>query len=373
MLMLARKSASGVDDRDERDFLMGEIGQDLAKGGEIAFAREAFALMVDDKWHDYSTKPFLQNELSARQFGDAQLTVEAMRTVQGKAEALCSLASAQWQSGHHDAGKKALAAAERIYATNKKLLANAEFLEQLSLTQDELDEGARSSMTKRELDKLSVGTVGVADKVDSSWLDSESEKLRVTGRTEMQKGNMSAARSSLQHAAKEIETVPRAGDKAILLHMIASDQARAGDREGARNSFLQAADIAKSLLGIDRDLILRDISREQASAGYVEDSLEVTTKISDIHLKGQALHGIAVSQSEQEGLEVGLKTAEQIQTESEYDMTLVDIAKFLARGTDTQQIYRIVDMVHTNYMKAIALIDAAEVIGGQTPNKSDDR
>lgn len=304
-------------------------------------------------------------ETRAGQFGDAQVTVEAMKTVQGKAEALCSLASAQWESGRKKSAKKTLAAAERVFAKNRKVLTNGEFLEQLSHTQDELGGADRSRNTRQELGKLPVGYGIAGDKIPSnSWLNSESERLRITGRTEMEKGDVPAARSSLQRAAKEIGTVPRVGDRAILLYMIASDQTRAGDREGAQNSFLQAVDIAETLSGTNRDLILRDIAREQASAGYFEDSLQATTNISDSHLKGQALHGIAVSQSEQIGAEVGLKTAEQIQNESEYDMALADIARFLAKRNDIQQIYRIVDLIHTNYMKSLALIDAAKVMSG---------
>jgi len=144
--------------------------------------------------------------------------------------------------------------------------------------------------------------------------------------------------------------------------MIASDQVSAGDKDEARNTFLLAAERAQNLAGANRDLILRDVVREQAAAGYIKDSLQAVANIRDNHVRWQALHGIAVSQTEQTGVEFGLKTTEQIQSESEYDMTLVDIAQASGRQNKVPQIYRVVNMIHSQYMKSRALIEAAEAI-----------
>jgi len=206
--------------------------------------------------------------------------------------------------------------------------------------------------------------VSVADKFDMSWLNSNSGRLRQTGRAEIKKGDLSAARSSLQRAANEIESVPHVGDRPILLYMIGSDQAAAGDKNGARDTFLRADEKAESLPETHRDLILRDVVREQAAAGYIEDSLQAVTNIRDNHLKWQALHGIAVSQTQQMGVESGLRIAGQIQSESEYDMTLVDITQLLGQQNEFGRIYRVVELIHSPYMKSRALIEAAEGIAG---------
>jgi hypothetical protein len=328
-----------------------------------------FVLIIEDKWHDYTLKPFLERQLQAKQLAEGRLTVDAMRTAQGKAEALCALASAQWESGHRTSAKKSLIEAERTFAENRIELTNVVFLEQLALTQDELGEPNSARDTRREIAKLSGGYGFAADKFDTSWLDSQSGKLRDTARAEMKNGDLPAARASLQHAATEIESVPNVGDRAILLYMIASDQASAGDKDEARNTFLRADERAENLPEADRDLILRDVVREQAAAGYIEDSLQAVANIRDNHLKWQALHGIAVSQTEQIGVESGLKTTEQIQSESEYDMTLVDIAEVLGKQNEIPQIYRVVNLVHSPYMKSRALIEAAEAISGiSTPD-----
>jgi hypothetical protein len=369
LLMLARETAKEVEDREEHDVSMGDIAQDLEKLGETAAARETFANIIDDKWHDYTLQPFLKSQLQARQLAEGRLTVNAMRTAQGKAGALCALASAQWESGHQTSARKSLIEAERTFAENRNELTNAVFLEQLALTQDELGEASSARATRRELTKLSGGYGFAADKFDMSWLTSQSGKLRETARAEMKNGDLPAARASLQHAANEIESVPNVGDRAILLYMIGYDQASAGDKDEARNTFLRADERAENLPGANRDLILRDVVREQAAAGYIEDSLQAVANIRDNHLKWQALHGIAVSQTEQTGVEFGLKTTEQIQSESEYDVTLVDMAQVLGKQNEVPQIYRVVNMIHSPYMKSRALIEAAEAISGiSTPD-----
>jgi hypothetical protein len=326
LLMLARETAKEVEDREHHDVSMADIAQDFGKLGETVAARETFANIIDDKWHDYTQQPFLKSQLQAKQLAGGRLTARAMRTAQGKAEALCALASAQWESRHQTSARNSLIEAERTFAKNRTELTNAVFLEQLALTQDELGEASRARATRRQLTKLSSGSEGAGDKCkfDLSWLTSKSGKLWQAARTQMKNGDLPAARASLQHAANEIESVPDVGHRAILLSMIASDQALAGDRDEARNTFLRAEERAENLPEDGRDWILRDAVRDQASAGYIEDSLQAVANIRDNHLKWQAFRAIAVSQTKQVGVESGLKTTEQIQSESEYDRTLVE-------------------------------------------------
>jgi tetratricopeptide (TPR) repeat protein len=369
LLMLAREAAKEVEDREEHDVSMGDIAQDLGKLGETIAASGTFELIIDGKWHDYTLKPFLERQLQAKQLADGRLTVGAMRTAQGKAEALCALASAQRESGHRNNAKKSLTEAERIFAENRNELTNVTFLEQLALTQDELGEASRARDTRREIAKLSGGYGFAVDKFDMSWLTSQSGKLRESARAEMKNGDLTAARASLQHAANEIESVPNVSDRAILLYMIASDQVSAGAKDEARNTFLRADERAENLPGASRDLILRDVVTEQAAAGYIEESLQAVENIRDNHLKWQALHGIAVSQTKQIGVESGLKTTEQIQSESERDVTLVDMAQVLGKQNELPQIYRVVNLIHSPYMKSRSLIEAAEAISGiSTPD-----
>ena len=363
LLLRARLFAPEIDDRELHDVLLGDVARDLAKLGEIQGARETFALIADDKWRDYVQKPFLESQLQAKDFVEAERTVEAMRTAQGKADALCSIASAQWKAGGRNAASQALSKAQEIYAQNRVELTNALFLDKLALTQDELGDAIGASKTKRALAELSGGHSTAVDKWDISWLDSDSGKLRTAGRVEAEKGNLVAARSTLQAAADSIETVPGAGGRAILLHMIGTDQANVGDPAGAHSTFARAVDQALALPeGLDRNLIIRDIAREQASAGDFESSLVTAAKISDTHLKDQALHGIAVSEIEKVGLESGLKTAAQIETPEEYDMTLADVAQYLGKQQGAARVVSVVEKMHSPYMKARGLVDAAEAM-----------
>ena len=135
---------------------MGDIAQDLGKLGETVAARETFTLIIDDKERHYALSPFLKSELHAKEFAESRKTIDAVTTAQGRAEALCALASALWESDRRLAAKKTLGDAERIFAKNRKGLTNAGFLERLALTQFELGEVARASETKRELRELSA-------------------------------------------------------------------------------------------------------------------------------------------------------------------------------------------------------------------------
>jgi hypothetical protein len=240
------------------------------------------------------------------------------------------------------------------------------FVGELVLTQDELGTGesAGAIKTKRTLAKLSGGYGFAADKWDASWLDSESAKLRSTGRAQTEKGDLEAARSNLQAAADSIETVPQAGDRAILLNMIASDQAKAGDSEGARSTLARALERALVLPEGDlhRNLMIRDIARDQASAGDIEGGLVTAAKISDTRLRNQALGGIALAEVEQGGLEAGLRIAAQITTEDEFDYTLVQIAEYLGKRRDAPAVVSVVGKMHSSRMKASGLEEAAEAM-----------
>jgi tetratricopeptide (TPR) repeat protein len=364
LLLRARQIAPDIDNQEQSDFLLGEIAQDLAKLGETPLARETFALIVGDDERDYAQKPFLESQLQAKDFFEAQRTVESMKTPQGRAEALCSMASAQWEAGKRNAARRALSKALETFAQHRAELTNAVFLEQLAQTQDELGDAAGAKRIRRALTKISGGYGIAADDFGSaSTFNSESGKLRTAGRAETQKGDLDAARSTLLRAADSIETVPDAGNRAILLYMIAIDQANAGDLNGARTSFSQAVDRALVLPeGLHRNLIIRDIAREQASAGDIEGSLLTASKISDAKLSDQALHGIAVSEVTQVGLESGLMTASKIQATEEYDMTLVDAAQYLGKEQDASKVSYVVDKIHSPYMKALGFIEAAEAM-----------
>lgn len=73
--MLARETAKEVEDREDHDVSEGDIAQDLVKLGEESAARETFALIIDDKWHDFTLKPILEKQLQAKQLADGQLRV----------------------------------------------------------------------------------------------------------------------------------------------------------------------------------------------------------------------------------------------------------------------------------------------------------
>jgi hypothetical protein len=369
LLLKARNFAAELPSSDEPDVELGDIALDLAKLGETAQARNTFAMIKSDSWRDYAQKPFLEFQLQARDFAEAKLTVEAMITPQGKALALCSVASAQWINRKSDAvrdtypARRTLAEAEKIYAEHRTELTNAVFVGELILTQDELGlgESADAIRTKRTLAKLSGGYGFAVDKWDGSWLDSESAKLRSTARAQTEKGDLEAARFNLQAAADSIETVSKSGDRAILLNMIATDQAKAGDPDGARSTFARAVDRALVLPegDLDRNLIIRDIARDQACAGDIQGSLVTTAKISDTHLKDQALGGIAFAEVEQVGLDAGLRIAAQITTEEEFDYTLVQTAEYLGKRLDASAVVSVVDKIHSRRMKAFGFEQAA--------------
>lgn len=372
LLLEARQFASEPEEIEQDDVLLGGIALDLAKLGEAVQARRTFAIIKSDSWSDYAQKPFLEIQLQARDFARAQLTVEAMRTPQGKALALLSVASAQWINRKSDASRDTYAArhtlaeAEKIYAEHRAELTNAVFVGELVLMQDELGlgESAGAMRTKRTLAKLSGGYGLAVDKWDASWLDSESAKLRSTARAQTEKGDLEAARSNLKAAADSIETVPQSGDRAMLLNMIATDQAKAGDPDGARSTFARAVDRALVLPedALDRNLIIRDIARDQASAGDIEGSLVTTAKISDTRVKDQALGGIALAEVEQVGLDAGLRIAGQMTTEEEFDYTLMEIAEYLGKRRDARGVAFVVDKMHSSRMKASGLQEAAEAM-----------
>jgi hypothetical protein len=372
LLLKARQVAAELPSSDEPDVVLGDVALDLAKLGETLQARRTFAIIKSDSWSDFAQMPFLEIQLQAQDFAGAQLTVEAMRTPQGKALALLAVASAQWINRKSDASRdtyaarRTLAEAEKIYAEHRAELTNAVFVGELVLTQDELGlgESAGAIRTKRTLAKLSGGDGFSECKWHASWIDSESEKFRAIARAQTQHGDFEAAQSNLRAAADSIETVPTAGDRAILLNMIASDQVNAHDLDGARSSFARAVERALLLPegNLGRNLIIRDIARDQASAGDIEGSLVTAAQISYADLRDQALGGIALAEVEQVGLEAGLRIAAQITTEEEFDYTLMQIAEYLGKRRDASAVVSVVDKIHSPRMKAVGLEEAAEAM-----------
>jgi hypothetical protein len=69
-----------------------------------------------------------------------------------------------------------------------------------------------------------------------------------------------------------------------------------------------------------------------------------------------------VSEVQQVGLESGLRTAAQIKTPDEYDVTLVDAAQYLGKQQDATRVVSVVDKIRSPYMKARGLVEAAEAM-----------
>jgi hypothetical protein len=370
LLLKARGFAADAPSGEAPDVDLGDIALDLAKLDEIEQARRTFAMISSDSLRDRAQKPFLEIQLQANDFAGAQLTVDAMKTPQGRALALCSVASTQWINRKSDAARDTYAArrtlseAERIFAEHRAELTNAVFVSELVLTQDELGlgESLDAIKTKRILASLSGGVGFSADRFEPAGINSDSEKLRVIARAQMQHGDLEGARSNLRTAADSIETVPTPGDRGVLLNVIANDQVQAGDPEGARKSFAQAIERALVLPegNLRRNLVIRDVASDQASSGDIEGGLATAAQISDVHLRDQALDGIAVAEAEQVGLEWGLKIAERISTEQEFDKTLVQISRYFGKHREPSTVMLIADKIHSQQMKAVALQEAAE-------------
>lgn len=319
LLLRSRDYARKVEDRMQHDVLMGDIAEELGKLGKTAEARETFPLIIGDRIRDGSLQSFLDDELAAEEFSEAQETIEAMTTPQGKAEALCALASALWSAGNRYAAKKTLDEAERIFAGNRKELTNSEFLIKLARTQEEMGEKSRASNTERELDQFS-------DRYTGGYRGTDEDEGRIA--TDQLPDNLVSGE----------------------------------DKNSRRDTFMRAEQEAESLSEGHRDFALKDIVIAQASAGFIEDSLQAAAKIKDVLLKWHALHAIALSQTQHISLEAGLKTAAQIQSEPEYELTLLEISQLLGRQNELREVYMVVELIHSPYLKSRAMVDAARAM-----------
>lgn len=187
--------------------------------------------------------------------------------------------------------------------------------------------------------------------------------LRLAALAQSAKGDNKGAESTLLQAIGCALSLKDATNRAIDLYMIASAQSQIGYREEALITFRQAVETAATIAHeLGRNLVIRDIAREQASGGDVTGALITADRILDAHLKDQALHGIAVVQAGRTSEEEGLKTASMIQTGSEYEMTLVEIAEIKGERSELSRIPSLAERIHSPYMRTLALIRAAEKV-----------
>lgn len=365
LFLQARKALLRLDVGNERDVLLGIVGVDLANVDQITEARQTIDLITSDETRDVYLRPFLQVLLEKNQLGEAERAVRSMKTLGGRAEGLCYLASAQWKAGQRKQARQSLSEAQDIYKRNKDKLSYENFLVPLAEAQSEVGDSTAASNTRRVIADLPKSGVSV-DSWYPEWAasGSKSYELLMLGRSEAEKGDVQSARATFQSAVMSISSIPSDYGRSVLLYVIAADQAKAGDAKGARNSFELAVHKALAdLQSPQRNYVLRDIAFAQANAGQIDGSMMTAARISDSSLRDQALHRIAVAKLKLSGFESSRAIVEEIQTTAERDATLVDMAHCLAKQRDLSNLTFVVEQVSSPYLKAEALREAAEVLG----------
>ena len=149
LFLQARNALLRFEVGNERDVLLGIVGVDLANVGEIAEARQTIDLITADETRDVYLRPFLQVLLKENQLAEAERAVQSMKTLGGRAEGLCYLASAQWKAGQRKQARQSLSEAQDIYNRNKDKLSYENFLEPLAEAQSELGDSTAASNTRR--------------------------------------------------------------------------------------------------------------------------------------------------------------------------------------------------------------------------------
>ncbi|MGA2814373.1 MAG: hypothetical protein ABSG16_23495 [Candidatus Acidiferrum sp.] len=362
LFLQAREALLRFDVGNKRDVLLGIVGVDLANVDQITEARQTIDLITSDETRDVYLRPFLQVVLIKNQLAEAERAVQSMKTLGGRAEGLCYLASAQWKIGQRKQARKSLSEAQDIYKRNKDKLTYENFLEPLAEAQSELGDSTAASKTRRLIADLPKGGVS-HDIWYPEWTarGSKSYELLMLGRSEAEKGDIQSARATFQRAVMSIGSIPDDRRRTVLLYVIAADQAKAGDAEGARGSFELA--VLKALANPElRIYFLREIACAQANAGQIDGSMMTAGSISDSLQRDRALHKIAVAKLRLSGLESSRAIVEEIQTTAERDATLVDMAHWLAKRRDSN-LTLVVEQVGSPYLKAEALREAAEVLG----------
>jgi len=365
LFLQARNELLQVEIGNDREVLLGIVGLDLAKIGHTDEARQTIDLISTDESRDVYLRPFLQVLLQSNKLEEAQRTVGAMKTLGGTAEGLCYLASAQWRAGQRKQARQSLSKVLAIYKQHQDELTYENFLEPLAEAQSQIGDSAGASKTRRAIAQLPEQH-GIVDRWAPEWVASgtESYELLTLGRSQAEKGDLQGARTTFQRAVALIGAVHSEYARPFLLYVIAADQAKAGDSEGARSTFALALDKALAdLQSPQRNYVLRDIALAQTGAGDIDGSMVTAAKVSDVHLRDQALHGVSLSKLKQSGFQSGMAVARIIQIPSEYDATLVDMAHLVAKQRDSSNLQFVVDQINSPYMKAEALREAAEVLG----------
>lgn len=361
----AREALIHAEPGQGRDTLLGIVGIDLEELGQTSEASKTLAAITDDYSRDVYLRSFLTTLLTANDLTEAQRVFQAMKTVGGRAEGLCFLASAEWKAGRRRQAKRALAKTKAIYAHHQHELTYENFLRPFAAAQSDLGDSAGARKTMQAIAKLPPGhVIGDSWEPEGAAVGSKTYKLLLAGRSEASQGRLEIARGDFQNAVTSINSLFPDDSRPTLLYVIATDQSKVGDLSGARNTFALALNAALAMpQNSYREYTLRDIALAQVTAGVVDDSMFTTTKMSDPQLRDQVLHAVSVEQVEKIDFDTGLKTARQIRTTHESDATFVDMAHYFAQRRDLPNLSFAIEQIQCPYMKGVGLREAGEALG----------
>ncbi len=340
ILLQSRQVAAEVHDLVNKEVLLGDIAEAFVKADAMNAALETVALIPTEEWQDFVRSHIVGLQLEEQDFGGALVTAGAIRSNSERAEALCSIASAQAKAGDYEGAKRILLEAINVSAQVKESSEKEVVFGQVALVQSELGDVRAAIQTSSLIGEDSRDRVlGEIVEIRSKSGDVEGIREIATAISEKERapiigllaeayarhGNLETAlriarriedeqwRAVAQHrivgvladkvgarsALRVANEIQDRSTRTRALQLIAESQVKAGDDVGASLTYRRAVGVAATSSDQNgkTDFDLAGMAMWWSKVGHIEEALETMGRIPDGFQRASTLRVIALVQA----------------------------------------------------------------------------
>lgn len=311
----ARQIALSLDDRDKRVATLEAITKAQAQHIDIASALHAVNEIPNPEEQDALRQVVASVQAERQDVDGAIATLGEIQAPRERVWGFVAIAQAYAKAGDHVASRQAYADALQTVA---EIVPSSDGI--VLEEKPDLSEATESSTTlSPQLERTGF--------------------IAIIAEAQAKAGDLDGARNTFALASASVKAIPRRFEQVLALYGIANEQTRSGLHQAARDTVSVIMSTAKQLSVSYRQSSLELVADIQAQMGDIKAALATANKIVDPYYQSLALSTIAGKQAEAGEFDRALATMERISEGRTREDTLADIAIVKARagdGTDAQ-------------------------------------
>ena len=353
-LRLSFESAGTITQAARRDSELADLVRYRAKAGDVAGARQTVAEIASPSRKDYALGEMIVNVLPTRDLTAALEMASGMQNAELKIDALQKIATAQAKGGDFAGSLGTLRQGLTLAAKVARVEGKIQALREIAVLQ-------KGSGDHRSAIDTMQQAVQIADTPHL-----KARALIDLAAAEREAGHWTKAVLLLRRASQAAAGMKDVSNQAPTLASIASEQARAGDRETAAMTFRAAIAIAAKDTTLGPEA-MEPIAKAEGEVMDLESCLQTASSIPNPADRSIYLHYIATAQARTGDLEGALRTESKISDAYAKQQAYEDIADAQIKAGDTEGAIRTSDHISHAFFKFVVLVDAgaAEANAGQ--------